>query len=109
LLQPTSGTATIAGHDVERRAGVQVRADVGFLAASTALYGRLTAREMITYFGRAQRAWGTTPSSARIQQLADELDMHEFLDRRLRQVLHRHEAEDLHRPHAHPRSSGDDL
>lgn len=50
LLQPTSGTATMAGHDVAT-AGVQVRANVGFLAASTALYGRLTAREMIAYFG----------------------------------------------------------
>ena len=33
-------------------AAQQVRANVGFLAASTALYGRLTAREMIAYFGR---------------------------------------------------------
>jgi sodium transport system ATP-binding protein len=33
LLQPTSGTATMAGHDVAT-AGVQVRANVGFLAAS---------------------------------------------------------------------------
>ncbi|MBV5336337.1 ATP-binding cassette domain-containing protein, partial [bacterium] len=50
LLQPTRGTATVAGHDVVADP-VQVRAHVGFLAASTALYGRLTAREMITYFG----------------------------------------------------------
>jgi len=80
LLQPTSGTATMAGHDVAT-AGVQVRANVGFLAASTALYGRLTAREMITYFGELN---GLTEGAlqARVKQLADELDMHEFLDRR---------------------------
>ncbi len=80
LLQPTSGTATLAGHDAAT-AGVQVRANVGFLAASTALYGRLTAREMITYFGELN---GLTEDAiqARIKQLADELDMHEFLDRR---------------------------
>jgi sodium transport system ATP-binding protein len=53
-----------------------------FLAASTALYGRLTAREMIAYFGEAQRTHGRRAIRARIQQLADELDMHEFLDRR---------------------------
>jgi len=50
LLKPTSGTAIVAGYDVVTNAE-KVRANVGFLAASTALYGRLTAREMITYFG----------------------------------------------------------
>ena len=54
---------------------------VGFLATSTALYGRLTAREMIAYFGRLH---GLSPEviRERTQRLADELDMHEFLDRR---------------------------
>ena len=80
LLQPTRGTATVAGHDVVADP-VQVRAHVGFLAASTALYGRLTAREMITYFGRLN---GMTDAAirARLQVLAGELDMDEFLDRR---------------------------
>ena len=79
-LQPTTGTATMAGHDVAT-AGVQVRANVGFLAASTALYGRLTAREMITYFGELN-GLAEGALQARVRQLADELDMHEFLDRR---------------------------
>ncbi len=80
LLKPTSGTAVVAGHDVLREPD-KVRANVGFLAASTALYGRLTAREMITYFGKLN---GMTEAAvkARIQLLADQLDMHEFLDRR---------------------------
>ena len=43
LLRPTGGSATVAGFDVVAEAQ-QVRANVGFLAASTALYGRLTAR-----------------------------------------------------------------
>ena len=80
LLQPTSGSATLAGHDVATAAN-QVRANVGFLAASTALYGRLTAREMITYFGRLN-GLDDAAIRARIKLLADELDMHEFLDRR---------------------------
>jgi sodium transport system ATP-binding protein len=80
LLAPTSGTATVAGFDVVRDAQ-KVRANVGFLAASTALYGRLTAREMIGYFGRLN---GMNPAAirARIKQLSAELDMDEFLDRR---------------------------
>jgi sodium transport system ATP-binding protein len=80
LLQPTSGTAAVAGHDVIA-APEQVRANVGFLAASTALYGRLTAREMIAYFGRLN-GMEDDAIRARIRILADELGMHDFLDRR---------------------------
>jgi sodium transport system ATP-binding protein len=80
LLKPTSGTAVVAGHDIVREPD-KVRASVGFLAASTALYARLTAREMIMYFGRLN-GLGDAVLRERIRALADELDMHEFLDRR---------------------------
>lgn len=80
LLKPTEGSAVVAGHDVVK-AGAKVRAEVGFLAASTALYGRLTAREMVTYFGQLN-GMPAAPIRARVNQLADELDMHDFLDRR---------------------------
>ncbi len=80
LLKPTSGTCTVAGHDAAT-APEKVRANVGFLAASTALYGRLTAREMVTYFGRLN-SMTDEAIRTRLQVLADELDMHEFLDRR---------------------------
>ena len=80
LLQPTSGSATIAGFDVVRDAQ-KVRANVGFLAASTALYGRLTAREMIAYFGQLN-GLSDADIRTRTKRIADELDMHEFLDRR---------------------------
>jgi sodium transport system ATP-binding protein len=80
LLQPTSGSATIAGFDVVRDAQ-KVRANVGFLAASTALYGRLTAREMIAYFGQLN-GLPDADIRARTKRIADDLDMHEFLDRR---------------------------
>ena len=80
LLQPTSGSATLGGHDAAT-AGEAVRATVGFLATSTALYGRLTAREMITYFGRLN-SLADPEIAARIQRLVAELDMAEFIDRR---------------------------
>ena len=80
LLQPTSGSARLAGFDAATEAN-QVRAHVGFLAASTALYGRLTAREMITYFGRLNGLAAATIKE-RLNGLADELDMRDFLDRR---------------------------
>jgi len=80
LLTPTSGNALVAGFDVAKEPA-KVRAHVGFLAASTALYARLTAREMITYFGRLN-GMGEGPLALRVRDLADELDMHDFLDRR---------------------------
>jgi sodium transport system ATP-binding protein len=80
LLKPTSGSAQVAGFDVAREPD-KVRANVGFLAASTALYARLTAREMIAYFGRLN-GMGEAALALRVRDLADELDMHEFLDRR---------------------------
>ncbi len=80
LLRPTSGTATVAGYDIASEPDM-VRARVGFLATSTALYARLTAREMIAYFGRLN-GLGEAQLRARIRFLADELAMHDFLDRR---------------------------
>ncbi len=80
LLQPTGGSATVAGFDVAREPE-KVRANVGFLAASTALYGRLTAREMITYFGQLN-GLAAPEIKVRLQRLSAELDMDEFLDRR---------------------------
>jgi len=80
LLQPTSGGATVAGFDVAAEPQ-KVRANVGFLAASTALYGRLTARETMAYFGRLNGI-PDAEIAVRTARLARELDMHEFLDRR---------------------------
>lgn len=80
MLQPTQGTATVAGHDL-RRSPQEVRRQIGFLSASTGVYGRLTAREMLSYFA-ALHGFERRASEARIAEIADLLDLHEFLDRR---------------------------
>ena len=80
LLRPSSGSAVVGGFDVSLQPA-KVRAQVGFLAASTALYARLTAREMIAYFGRLN-GMSETQVRARTAELAAQLDMGEFLDRR---------------------------
>src|SRR6202163_4875626 len=51
ILEPTEGTAVVAGYDVTKEPQ-KVRSTVGFLSTATALYGRLTAQEMVEYFGR---------------------------------------------------------
>ena len=80
VLRPTSGEAIIAGHSV-LDAPESVRASIGFLSASTGVYGRLSAREMIHYFGRLHGL--TNPEVAlRIEELTGALDMRDYLDRR---------------------------
>ena len=50
ILTPTSGTARVAGHDVNEKPG-EVRKRIGYLSGDTKLYDRLTGRELLTYFG----------------------------------------------------------
>lgn len=50
LVVPTGGRASVGGHDVVHDPE-QVRKNIGFLSASTALYGRLTGIEVLEYFG----------------------------------------------------------
>src|SRR5947209_14888988 len=51
VLKPTAGSATVAGFDVVRQAN-EVRHHIGFLSANTGVYERMTAREMVAYYGR---------------------------------------------------------
>jgi len=81
LLKPTAGAATVAGFDVAREPE-RVRASIGFMATSTALYGRLTARETLVYFGRLN-GLPAAEIAARIGRIARELEMDGFLDRRV--------------------------
>jgi sodium transport system ATP-binding protein len=80
ILEPTSGTAKVAGFDVKREPE-KVRANVGFLSTATALYGRLSAREMVEYFGRLNGMDGDRLRKA-VDELFHALDMESFGDRR---------------------------
>ena len=81
LLRPSGGGAAVAGFDVAAQPQ-RVRGCIGFLATTTALYGRLTARETITYFARLN-GLADDLIATRVARLADELEMREFLDRRV--------------------------
>ena len=76
LLEPTHGNATIAGYDINENPQ-EVRRCIGFLSGSTALYGRLTAREMIEYFGQLNNLKGTD-LSRRVDELIERLEIGEF-------------------------------
>jgi sodium transport system ATP-binding protein len=51
VLQPTRGTVLINGYDVVADS-TEVRRQIGFVSANTAVYDRMTAWEMVEYFGR---------------------------------------------------------
>ena len=50
LLRPTSGTVSVAGHDVQQES-LAVKRSVGYLAQTPVLYDRLTGREFLRFVG----------------------------------------------------------
>jgi sodium transport system ATP-binding protein len=78
VLKPTGGTATLAGFDVVEQPS-QVRQNIGFLSASTAIYDRMTAWEMVEYFGKL---YGLTPERLRerMETIFTSLQMNDFRD-----------------------------
>jgi len=80
ILAPSEGTAIVAGHDVARDPQ-KVRSCVGFLSTATALYGRLSAQEMVEYFGRLHGLDEST-LRRRIDEIFARLEMDDFRDRR---------------------------
>jgi len=79
-LKPDSGKVLIDGDDVLANP-IIARKKIGFLSSSTGLYGRLTGRENIAYFGELHGLDKKT-IDARIEEMADLLDMESFLERR---------------------------
>jgi len=80
ILEPTGGTAVVAGYDIVEQPE-KVRANVGFLSTATALYARLTAQEMVEYFGRLY-GMDEPALKRRIDELFARLEMNDFRDRR---------------------------
>jgi sodium transport system ATP-binding protein len=80
ILEPTGGTAIVCGYDVVEQPE-KVRAHVGFLSTATALYPRLTAQELVEYFGRLNGLDEATLKK-RVDDIFVRLDMNAFRDRR---------------------------
>ncbi|MCH2374139.1 MAG: ATP-binding cassette domain-containing protein [Planctomycetes bacterium] len=78
VLQPTSGTAIVGGYDVHE-SPLAVRSTIGFLSASTGLYGRLTAIETLEFFGKLHGLTGAKLNS-RIEELVELFGIGEFVN-----------------------------
>jgi sodium transport system ATP-binding protein len=80
VLTPDSGRACIDGIDIRGETS-KARAHLGVLPHAAGLYGNLTARENIRYFGALQGI-GDARLRPRIAELSRILDMDAFIDRR---------------------------
>src|SRR5262245_9837609 len=78
VLKPTSGVALIAGFDVSTQPE-RVRENIGFLSANTAIYDRMSAWEMVEYFGKLYALDGDRLSQ-RMEHVFESLQMNDFRD-----------------------------
>ncbi len=80
LVTPTRGNAFVDGIDVAHDP-LGARARTGVLSDARGLYGRLTARENIAYYGEL-RGLSREAIAASIRRIGDWLDLAALLDRR---------------------------
>lgn len=80
LLAPTRGCALVGGHDVAK-ASREVRACLGYLTGDTGLYGRLSPREVLDYFGTLH-GMSRAQIASRTESLDEALGLDGFIDQR---------------------------
>ena len=78
VLRPTSGSALVNGYDVLTQPSM-VRRQIGFVSNNTAIYDRMTAWEMVEYFGRLN-GLEKDPLKERMDTLFEQLKMNEIRD-----------------------------
>ena len=78
VLRPSGGSASVAGFDVVTQPSL-VRHQIGFMSANTAVYDRMTAWEMVEFFGRLYGV-GAEQLRERMEDLFERLKMQEIRD-----------------------------
>jgi sodium transport system ATP-binding protein len=78
VLQRSGGSATVNGYDVHTQPSL-VRHQIGFVSTNTAVYDRMTAWEMVEYFGRL---YGIDEQrlQTRMDEIFKRLQMNEIRD-----------------------------
>ena len=79
-LKPDQGTAFVNGVDIVAEP-MQARRQIGFLSGTTGLYGRLTGRENVEYFGRLH-GMDEERLQRRCDELFEQLQLHDFAHKR---------------------------
>lgn len=80
MIRPSSGQCEVLGNAVTGRQDA-LRGHIGFLSGNTKLYGRLTTRELLRYFGRLY-GMSNAAITARTAELSELLDLGGFIGQR---------------------------
>lgn len=81
IFKPTDGNIKVCGLDTVNDE-LEIRKKIGFLTGSTGLYQRLTANEILDYFGRLYKL-SDSEIKNRKKELYDLLDMDSFQNKRI--------------------------
>ncbi len=84
VLTPSSGTASVMGHDLVKEPAA-VRRSLGFFSASTALYPRLTPRETLDFFARIN-GYPADRVKARVEELIERIGLQSYANTRVDQL-----------------------
>jgi sodium transport system ATP-binding protein len=84
VLRPSSGTASVMGHDVLSDPE-GVRRSLGFSSATTALYPRLTARETLEFFARIN-GYPEANVRSRVETLIERFGIGEYANARIERL-----------------------
>ncbi len=84
LIEPTSGTASVDGHDV-REDPKAARRSLGFLSSTTALYPRLTARETLRFFAR-MNGYPRGRLEERVEKVVEMMSIGSYADTRIERL-----------------------
>jgi ABC-2 type transport system ATP-binding protein len=80
LLQPTSGSALVAGFDITNES-IEVRKRIGYLPENVQFYDGMTAYENLEFFARLS---GMRKPRERILQVLDFLDATEYCEKKMK-------------------------
>ncbi|MDE0038967.1 MAG: ABC transporter ATP-binding protein [Gammaproteobacteria bacterium] len=81
MIKPTSGTASVAGHDVVRNP-LEVKRRIGYVPEAGTLFEALTGKEYLSMVA-GLKALDPTESANRIEELMDLFDIADAADSRL--------------------------
>ena len=78
VLMPTSGEAQIAGYNIRGETN-EIKKSIGFLSGNTKLYGRLTPKELMSYFGKLYEM-NKKEIKVRLDEVVEMFEMGSFVN-----------------------------
>lgn len=84
VITPTVGSAIINGYDLQSQL-TEIKRSIGFLSGNTKLYGRLTPKELLHYFGELYEM-DSRQIKLRSAEIFHMLNMNDFIDQRIEKL-----------------------